>query len=80
MFSKRTAANPSVHGFSSGRAGSLRPWRCHHGILKRQQRIKLQLLVEKHGYREIATIQNYYGRGQNAFEMQKSLCRKPEGN
>ncbi|SRR5260221_14252195 len=37
-------------------------------------------LWKKHGYREIATIQNYYGRGQNAFEMQKSLCRKPEGN
>ncbi len=30
----------------------------------------------KHGYRETATIENYYGRGQNAFEMQKRLERK----
>jgi ribosomal protein S18 acetylase RimI-like enzyme len=33
-------------------------------------------LWEKHGYRETATIENYYGRGQNAFEMQKQLERK----
>jgi ribosomal protein S18 acetylase RimI-like enzyme len=37
-------------------------------------------LWKKHGYRETATIENYYGRGQNAFEMQKSLRRSPEGN
>ena len=37
-------------------------------------------LWKKHGYRETATIENYYGRGQNAFEMQKSLRRMPEGN
>jgi len=37
-------------------------------------------LWKKHGYREIGTIENYYGRGQNAFEMQKSLRRMPEGN
>ena len=36
-------------------------------------------LWKKHGYREIGTIENYYGRGQNAFEMQKSLCGMPEG-
>jgi ribosomal-protein-alanine N-acetyltransferase len=30
-------------------------------------------LWKKHGYRETATIANYYGRGQNAFEMQKQL-------
>jgi ribosomal protein S18 acetylase RimI-like enzyme len=33
-------------------------------------------LWKKHGYRETATIKNYYGRGQNAFEMQKQLVRK----
>jgi ribosomal protein S18 acetylase RimI-like enzyme len=33
-------------------------------------------LWKKHGYRETATIENYYGRGQNAFEMQKRLERK----
>lgn len=37
-------------------------------------------LWKKHGYRETATIENYYGRGQNAFEMEKSLRRMPEGN
>lgn len=37
-------------------------------------------LWKKHGYRETATIENYYGRGQNAFEMQKTLRRSPEGN
>ena len=37
-------------------------------------------LWKKHGYRETGTIENYYGRGQNAFEMQKSLRRIPEGN
>jgi len=30
-------------------------------------------LWKKHGYRETGTIENYYGRGQNAFEMLKSL-------
>ena len=30
-------------------------------------------LWKRHGYREAATIENYYGRGQNAFEMQKLL-------
>jgi ribosomal protein S18 acetylase RimI-like enzyme len=30
-------------------------------------------LWKKHGYRETATIENYYGRGQHAFEMQKLL-------
>ena len=33
-------------------------------------------LWKKHGYRETATIENYYGQGQNAFEMQKRLERK----
>ena len=37
-------------------------------------------LWKKHGYRETATIDNYYGRGQNAFEMEKSLRHMPEGN
>lgn len=32
-------------------------------------------LWKKHGYRETATIENYYGRGQHAFEMQKLLTR-----
>jgi [ribosomal protein S18]-alanine N-acetyltransferase len=32
-------------------------------------------LWKKHGYRETGTIENYYGRGQNAFEMQKRLER-----
>jgi ribosomal-protein-alanine N-acetyltransferase len=31
-------------------------------------------LWKKHGYRETATIENFYGRGQNAFEMQKRLA------
>lgn len=30
-------------------------------------------LWRKHGYRETAMIGNYYGRGQDAFEMQKLL-------
>ncbi len=30
-------------------------------------------LWKKHGYRESGTIKNYYGRGQNAFEMLKRL-------
>ena len=30
----------------------------------------------KHGYREVAVIKNYYGRGLDAFEMQKLLERK----
>ena len=33
-------------------------------------------LWKKHGYRETATIKNYYGRGLSAFEMQKQLERK----
>jgi ribosomal-protein-alanine N-acetyltransferase len=33
-------------------------------------------LWKKHGYRESGTIENYYGRGQHAFEMQKQLVRK----
>ncbi len=37
-------------------------------------------LWKKHGYRETGTIENYYGRGQSAFEMLKSLRRMPEGN
>ena len=37
-------------------------------------------LWKKHGYREFGTIQNYYGRGQNAFQMQKSLRRTTEDN
>ena len=30
-------------------------------------------LWKKHGYRETGMIENYYGRGQNAFEMLKQL-------
>jgi ribosomal-protein-alanine N-acetyltransferase len=30
-------------------------------------------LWKKHGYLEAATLENYYGRGQNAFEMHKLL-------
>jgi len=37
-------------------------------------------LWKKHGYRESGTIENYYGRGQHAFEMEKALRRLPEGN
>jgi ribosomal protein S18 acetylase RimI-like enzyme len=33
-------------------------------------------LWKKRGYRETATLENYYGRGQNAFEMLKRLERK----
>jgi len=35
-------------------------------------------LWKKHGYRENGTIENYYGRGQHAFEMQKRLDRKSQ--
>jgi [ribosomal protein S18]-alanine N-acetyltransferase len=35
-------------------------------------------LWKKHGYRESRTIENYYGRGQNAFEMQKRIERKSQ--
>ena len=35
-------------------------------------------LWKKHGYRESGTIENYYGRGQNAFEMQKRLEPKSQ--
>jgi ribosomal protein S18 acetylase RimI-like enzyme len=37
-------------------------------------------LWKKHGYRETATIENYYGRGHSAFEMQKALRGMPEGH
>ena len=37
-------------------------------------------LWKKHGYRESGTIENYYGIGQHAFEMEKALRRLPEGN
>ncbi len=38
-------------------------------------------LWKKHGYREFATIENYYGRGLDAFEMEKCTCADtPEGN
>lgn len=30
-------------------------------------------LWKKHGYRETGKIENYYGRGQHAFEMMKRL-------
>jgi ribosomal-protein-alanine N-acetyltransferase len=33
-------------------------------------------LWKKHGYLETGTIRNYYGRGRNAFEMQKRLERR----
>jgi len=36
-------------------------------------------LWKKHGYLETGTIENYYGRGQNAFEMIKPMRRLPEG-
>jgi ribosomal-protein-alanine N-acetyltransferase len=35
-------------------------------------------LWKKHGYRETATIENYYGRGRNAFEMRKRLELKSQ--
>jgi ribosomal protein S18 acetylase RimI-like enzyme len=37
-------------------------------------------LWKKHGYRETGTIANYYGHGQNAFEMQKRLEPKTQIN
>jgi ribosomal-protein-alanine N-acetyltransferase len=37
-------------------------------------------LWKKHGYRESGTLENYYGRGQHAFEMIKSLRPMREGN
>ena len=33
-------------------------------------------LWKKHGYRESGRIENYYGQGQHAFEMQKRLEKK----
>jgi ribosomal protein S18 acetylase RimI-like enzyme len=33
-------------------------------------------LWKKHGYRETGTIENYYGRGQHAYEMLKPFARK----
>jgi [ribosomal protein S18]-alanine N-acetyltransferase len=35
-------------------------------------------LWKKHGYRETATIEHYYGRGRNAFEMRKRLELKSQ--
>jgi len=35
-------------------------------------------LWQKHGYRETGTIENYYGRGENAFEMQKRIERNSQ--
>ncbi len=35
-------------------------------------------LWKKHGYRETGTVENYYGRGQNAFEMLKQLRLKSQ--
>jgi ribosomal-protein-alanine N-acetyltransferase len=32
-------------------------------------------LWRKHGYRQVDTVRNYYGRGQDAFEMLKQLER-----
>ena len=34
-------------------------------------------LWKKHGYRETATIESYYGHGRNAFKMQKQM--EPKG-
>ncbi len=36
-------------------------------------------LWAKHGYRQSGIIANYYGRGLDALEMQKTLRRAPEG-
>jgi ribosomal protein S18 acetylase RimI-like enzyme len=33
---------------------------------------------KKHGYREFATIQNYYGRGLDAFRMHKAIVAREE--
>jgi ribosomal-protein-alanine N-acetyltransferase len=33
-------------------------------------------LWKKHGYREIGTVKNYFGRGLDAYEMQKDLQPK----
>jgi ribosomal protein S18 acetylase RimI-like enzyme len=35
-------------------------------------------LWKKHGYRETGMIENYYGRGQHAFEMLKRLAPKSQ--
>jgi len=35
-------------------------------------------LWKKHGYRETGTIEDYYGVGHDAFEMQKRLARKSQ--
>ncbi len=37
-------------------------------------------LWKKHGYREIVTIEDYYGPGLDAYEMHKTLRHSPEGN
>ena len=36
-------------------------------------------LWKKHGYRETGIIENFYGRGQDAFKMLKILERKSQG-
>ena len=35
-------------------------------------------LWEKHGYREMGTIKNYYGTNQDAYQMQKRLGQKSQ--
>jgi len=35
-------------------------------------------LWEKHGYRKCGTVKNYYGRGLDAFEMEKQLDVAPK--
>jgi ribosomal protein S18 acetylase RimI-like enzyme len=37
-------------------------------------------LWRKHGYREIATLQNYYGRGRNALKMAKQIGAMLDNN
>ncbi len=36
-------------------------------------------LWNKHGYRQTVTIENYYGHGLDAYEMQKTLHEKAAG-
>jgi ribosomal protein S18 acetylase RimI-like enzyme len=35
---------------------------------------------KKHGYREFATIQDYYGRGLDAFQMYKGISTTPQAS
>jgi [ribosomal protein S18]-alanine N-acetyltransferase len=35
---------------------------------------------KKHGYREFRTIQDYYGRGLDAFQMYKSISATPQAS